>query len=119
MVPHQRAVAGTGGVETFLVDFVEVIFVGAFQTVAGGPKAPFHAGDKFDSQVVDLIEVEFPAIHCRKAVGLNAVEEELLEGVFELLWPLVEIDHVDVVDVAHLMARGFVLGHFKVGLEGS
>lgn len=116
VVPDVGEIARAGGVGARF-DVGEVLFSRFFQAVAGGEKAVVHTRSVFHSYIVDRIEGELPSVDGRKAVGMDSVEDELLEGVLELLGPLIEIDHVDEIDARHRVNLCFIGSGFEVVLK--
>lgn len=117
VLPHDGACAGTGGIGAGDGDFVEVLFMGLFGAVAGAPHVEVHAGEEFEAKVIDLFEGQIPSVDGGKAIRGDSVEVELLQRSFEFFRPLIEVDHVDEVDVADRVALCFIGNGFEVQQE--
>ena len=67
-----------------------------------------------NTDVIDIAEGQLPAVDGRKSIRLDAVWSKLLKAGGKLFRPLVEVDHVDEIDVPDVMTSALIRGSLEM-----
>src|SRR5579862_1839802 len=86
-----------------------------FRQIAS-PHPAIHPRTKFYTEFVQGLQREIPSVHSRKSIGRNVMQSELAHTRRVFLRPLIEVDHVDEIDIFYFVRLLFASGRLEVTL---